>query len=350
MVAFDDAPNDATGPGSYVPPGDSEFTDGDFDLRRFAVLADGDDVILEVTLGASIRRPEITQRANSTPIPLDNGIYLQNVDIYVDSDPAGPPGFGACIPGRRVAFAGGRTWKAAVVLTPQPGPAEEITRKVLGDAARHVLFVRDVQSHGRTLVARVPAAALGGLPRPDWGWSVQVSGASWARSFEVLDRLRGSVEANAFTMPVRTLREAWAFGGGPPGNTHPRVVDVLLPPGVDQQRILGSYDEATGAFARVPFVYATRPPPPAPTPITAETPLPTPPLTVVDVVGDMVSVKGSPAGVKPFQIGRVLGPDGATVARIVVTQLLPGGLVASAVDGRERIEPGATVRFDGQAP
>jgi len=328
------------------------------------VLTDGDDVILEVTLGASIRRPEITQRANSTPIPLDNGIYLQNVDVYVDTDPAGPPGSGACIPGRRVAFSGGRTWKAAVVLTPQPGPAEELTRKVLGDAARRVFFARDVQSHGRTLVARVPAAALGGLPRREWGWSVQVSGAAWERSFAVLDRLRGSNEDNAFTMPVRTLREAWAFGGGPPGNTHPRVVDVLLPAGVDQQQVLGSYDEATGAFARVPFVYASPPPgaapgaravaPGGPDRGAGEGPRPSAAapavLKVADVMGDMVSITGPSAGLKPFQMGRVLGPDGATVARIVVTQLLPGGLVASAVDGRERIERGATVRFDGQAP
>ncbi len=321
------------------------------------MLADGDDLILEVTLGAPIRRPEIAQRANSTAIPLENGIWLQNVDVYVDSDPAGPPGSGACIPGRRVAFAGGRTWKAAVVLTPQPGPAEEITRKALGDAARRVLFVRDVQSHGRTLVARVPAVALGGMPRPDWGWSVQISGASWARSFEVLDRLRGTVEANAFTMPVRTLPEAWAFGGGPPGNTHPRVVDVLLPPGVDQQAVLGSSDEATGAYARVPFVYAS-PPPAGPVAIAppggaragpgAAAAAPAA-LKVADVMGDMVSIAGPSAGLKPFQMGRVLGPDGATVARIVVTQVLPGGLVASAVDGRERIERGATVRFDGQA-
>ncbi|MFN2546154.1 MAG: glucodextranase DOMON-like domain-containing protein, partial [Myxococcales bacterium] len=99
IASFDDAAGDATGPGSYVPPGDGEFTEGDFDLRRFAVYSDGDAVLFEVTLGAPIRRPSITQRTNASEIQLWNGIYLQNIDIYVDTDRASAAGYTACIPG-----------------------------------------------------------------------------------------------------------------------------------------------------------------------------------------------------------------------------------------------------------
>ncbi|HSB21213.1 MAG TPA: glucodextranase DOMON-like domain-containing protein [Anaeromyxobacteraceae bacterium] len=356
VASFQDPAGDATGPGSYAPPGDTDFQDGDFDLRRFAVYVDGDDVVLEVTLGAPFRRPELTVRSGSTPLQLWNGIYLQNVDVYVDTDP-GAAGFSSCIPGRRVAFADGRTWKAAVVLTPQPGPARNVAADVMGPAARHVVFAQGLQTSGRTVTARVPAAALGGEPRSTWGWSVQVSGARWERSFSLTDRFRGGVEADAFTMPVLPLREAWAFGGAPAGNAHPRVVDVLLPPGVDQKAVLGSFDAATGAFARVPFVYA-EPPPPAPPLAPSVGPAEQarsrgaapPALTVADVSGDMVSISGPPAGIKPMQLGRVLGPDGATVARIVVVQVLDKGLVASAVDGREKIERGARVEFERDPP
>lgn len=345
VASFDDPAGDATGPGSYAPPGDTAFEDGDFDLRRFAVYLDGDDVLLQVTLGAPFRRPELTLRTGSTPLLLTNGIYLQNVDVYVDSDP-GAPGFTACIPGRRIAFADGRSWKAAVVLTPQPGPARNVAADAMGPAARHVIFAEGLQTSGRTVTARVPASALGGEPRASWGWSVHLSGARWERSFSVSDRIRGGVEADAFTMPVLPLREAWAFGGAPSGNAHPRVVDVLLPAGVDQKTALGSFDAATGAFARVPFVYGEPPPPPA---APAQDPVATPAAwTVVDVSGDMVSISGPAAGLRPMQLGRVLGPDGATAARIVVVQVLQKGAVASAVDGRERIERGARVEFDGR--
>jgi hypothetical protein len=365
VASFDDPAGDATGPGSYAPPGDTDFQDGDFDLRRFAVYLDGDDVVLEVTLGAPFRRPELTLRSGSTPLPLWNGIYLQNVDVYVDTDPAAA-GFSSCIPGRRVAFADGRTWKAAVVLTPQPGPARNVAADAMGPAARHVVFAEGLQTSGRTVTARVPAAALGGEPRRSWGWSVQVSGARWERSFSLTDRFRGGVEADAFTMPVLPLREAWAFGGAPEGRAHPRVVDVLLPPGVDQKTVLGSFDAATGAFARVPFVYAEPPPPLAgetslappapgvPRPVIgagdAAGRVAPPGLTVADVSGDMVSISGSTAGLRPMQLGRVLGPDGATVARIVLVQVLEKGAVASAVDGREKIERGARVEFEREPP
>ncbi|MFO0583451.1 MAG: glucodextranase DOMON-like domain-containing protein [Anaeromyxobacter sp.] len=378
VVSFDDPAGDAYGPGSYEPPGDPQFQDGDFDLRRFAVLVDGDDVILEVTLGAPIRRPDAPQRTNSTSIDLLNGIYLQNVDVYVDTDRT-RPGAAACIPGRRVAFAGNRTWERAVVLTPQPGPARAVIQEALGPDAARVVVPDGILTRGRTLVARLPAAALGGTPERSWGWSVHVSGARWERSFGVLDRFRDARELDAFTMPVNGVREAYAFGGAPSGQAYPRVVDVLLPPGVDQKKVLGASDARTGAFARVPFVYGdgadpfmpeggvTPPPataPSSPGAAASAAPLPealapralprpdaAPPAvhgawTVADVSGDLVTIAGPTAGLAALRIGHVLGPDGATVARVVVGRVVEGGITASVVEGRDRIVRGAAVRFD----
>ncbi|MBK9516607.1 MAG: hypothetical protein IPO09_04475 [Anaeromyxobacter sp.] len=256
VAIFEDASNDATGPGGYTPPGDADYRDGDFDLRRLTVSVDGEDVLFEVTLGAPFRTPLTTTRSGSTPVQLLNGIALQNLDLYLDTDPTPGAGSSACIPGRRVAFAGGRTWEAAVVFTPQPGPARALTRDALGGAADRVVFVDGLQVLGRTVTARVPAALLGGPPRPDWGYSLHLSGAAWERTFALGSRLRGTRQPDAFTLPVLPVPEAWAFGGGAMGEVHPRVVDVLLPASADQRRILGSYDEASGAFARVPFLLA----------------------------------------------------------------------------------------------
>ncbi len=346
IASFEDAAGDATGPGSYVPPGDTEFTDGDFDLRRFAVKVDGGDVLFEVTLGAVIRRPVVTQRAQQTEIQLWNNIYLQNIDIYVDTDPASSAGHAVCIPGRRVAFIEGRTWKKAVVLTPQPGPARSITEDALGKAAAaDVIFAEGLQVSGRTVTARVPALALGGPARKEWAYSVHVSGADWDRSFSVFDRVRGARELNAFTMQVLPVPEAWAFGGAPEGNAHPRVVDVLLPPGTDQKAVLGSFDAST--FARVPFVSAE----PLAAPVAAPKPAAPAPrpgriLSVEYIAGNMISISGAVDGLKPMQFGQVLGADGVTVARVVIVQVLESGLVASPVENGESIKAGARVRFD----
>jgi len=211
-----------------------------------------------------------------------------------------------------------------------------------------VLFVRGIPSKGRTLVARVPAGFFGGPPRPEWGWSVQLSGARWERSFSLTNRLKGGAEADAYTMPVLGTREAWAFGGAPDGEAHPRVVDVILPAGVDQRAVLGSYDAVKGKWAEVPFVYGKA----TATPTTSTTPTANPTatstaLTVADVMGEMVTISGPTAGLRPMQIGQVVNADGATVARIVVLQVHEKGAVATAIDGKERIARGAAVRFDG---
>jgi carbohydrate-binding DOMON domain-containing protein len=349
VASFDDPAGDAYGPGSYLPPGDSEFADGDFDLRKLAVRVDGEDVVLEITLGASIRLPASTQRTNETPIDLANGIYLQNVDVYVDTDPTSTAGQSTGIPGRRVAFAGGRTWKAAVVLTPQPGAVRDLLDDTMGPAAARVLVARNIQARGRTLVARVPVSFLGGSPRDDWGWSVQVSGARWERTY-ARNKVRGLEEVDAFTMPVLPIRQAWAFGGATRDDVHPRVVDVLLPPGVDQRKVLGSYDAAAGTFARVPFVQVR----PTPAAVAEAAPSATaapaaPALAVVDVSGDVVTLSGTTQGLVPLQIGRVLDPDGNAVGRVVVVRVLGDGVVASVAEGRERIVRGAKVVFDAPA-
>jgi hypothetical protein len=371
VATFDDPAHDATGPGEYTPPYDPDFTDGDFDLRRFTVLADGEDVIFQVTLGAPFREPVTTQRTNRIPLQLLNGIYLQNIDIYVDTDPASTAGWNQSIPGRRVAFEEGRTWKAVVVITPQPGPAAAITQAALGTGmARRAFFPDAVEVKGRTVTVRVPNYVFDGPPRKEWGYSVHVSGANWERSFSVLDLLKSGKELDAFTMPVHGMREPFAFGGAPSGEVHPRVVDVLLPANIDQKAVLGSFSVSDGTFARVPFVHAVAPPAPAapaPAPVTAPavgTPVPAPApvavpaavlaipagLKVVDVSGDVVSITGPTAGIKEFQLGQVLGPSGATVARVVVLRVYDGGLAATVVEGRSRIERGAAVRFDGPTP
>ena len=353
IAGFDDPAGDANGPGTYQPPGDTDFLPGDFDLRRFAVYEEGDKVVFEVTMGESFRYPPSTQRYNSTPLDLKNNIYFQNIDIYIDTDPTPGSGWSMCIPGRRVAFADGHTWEYVVVMTPQPGAAKAVTEGIFGtEASRRVLFPTNLQTQGKTISARIPASFFGGRPTKDWGYSVHVSGARWERSFAVVDRIAGRHEADAYTMPVIGVREAWMFGGAPSagGKAHPSVVDVLLPPGASQAKVLGSYDEKTGAYAQVPFVYGSGKAPPAVAVTTVVDKPVSPALSVADVSGGVVSMKGPTKGVGVMQIGKVLGSDGAPVGRVIVTQMIEGGAVGRAVEGGDAIRPGMGVEFTTPAP
>jgi hypothetical protein len=319
------------------------------------VRVDNEDVLFEVTVGASVKAPGTPQRTNTSLLQLTNGIYVQNIDIYIDTDGADGTGFASCIPGRRIAFAEGRTWERAVVLTPQPASARAVVAGAMPEAAPFVSFPGPLLVRGRTIIARVPMAQLGGRPQATWGWSVQLSGAAWERNFNLVDTVKGSAAPDALTLPVRTTAERWAFGGSSGGRAHPQVVDVLVPAGSSQHQVLSTFNDDTGSFARVPFAYGRPPPsvatspdrsaaPPSPPP--ASPPAPSAlPLTVADISSEIVTIEGPTTGLRPMMIGSVLAHDGSTVARVVLVQVMPKGVVATALEHQERIAPGAIVRF-----
>jgi hypothetical protein len=410
VVSFEDAEGDEQGPGSYLPPTDPAYQAGDFDLRRFAVLTDGDDVLFVVTLGAAVRvPPPALQDGAAGELPV-GGLSLQTVDIYLDTDHTPGAGSSACLPGRRVAFADGRTWEAAVVLTPQPELARTLAQATLGAASGRVSFPRALSIRGRTVTARVPSSALGGRPRPDWGYSVHVSGARLVMPTARTAAGAATASPDALTMPILAVAAPAAFGGAPPGEAHPRVVDVLLPAGADQGRVLGSSDAAGGAFARVPFVSGlpldarppapaapevaalaapvvaapavTAPPTSAPPPATAPAPdgpgplllspnlmprlslgSPSQPpdagasrsgghraaLQVTEVSAELVTAKGSVEGLRPMQFGRVVDGQGIAVARVMVLRVLDQAVLLTVMAGKERISPGQVVLFDQPA-
>jgi hypothetical protein len=212
-------------------------------------------------------------------------------------------------------------------------------------------------------------------------------------------------------MPVLAQGGPFAFGGAPAGQVHPRVVDVLLPAGVDRASVLRGFDAASGAFARVPFLQAidpslaSEPAPPAVAPAAVVpaaaavpaatsipgsvpttpaapsfdaarsvllapnlmprlTPAPASPgagsnaepargarvaLVVLEVTDDLISARGSVAGLQAMQFGRVVDAQGITVARVMILRLQEKGVLASAIAGKERVKPGALMLFDAGA-
>lgn len=377
-----DPRGDDKGPGTYQYPSGDMFTAGSFDLRRLTVRLEGDDVVFEVELGAQIKKPVEVRLSDATLLELGNGIYVQNVDIYVDRDPSG--GVLESIPGRRVRFVNDAGWEAAIVLAPQPF----VVRSGLDDWAPgrgKVIIPTDVRSENRTVRARVSITDLGGVPDPSWGFQVLVTGAAWQPSFDAFRRVTGSHAPNALTLKVTTIAETTAFGGGELHDQHPYVIDLLAPPGREQAQILRSFDVEAERYAVVPMVYvdprararvqsskpmasspaspgaATRPPgassaltlgliPSTRTPTTAPRPAgsDTGPIvaTVQSVDGDIVVLDKPARRINRFQLGAVFDTDGTAVGRVVLNQEYPAFLLATAVEGVGRIRAGATVRFD----
>jgi hypothetical protein len=377
VVTLEDPRGDDHGPGGYLYPSGSEYRPGDFDLRRFSVRVEGQDAVFEVTLGANVRRNIVQQRGDRGDLILDNGIYTQNVDIYLDTTPGA--GFTEGLPGRRVAFPASSGWDRAIAVVPRPGAL----RTELGywdvEKARHVLTPGPVRTTGQTLSVRVPLAFLGGAPRRDWGYAVMVSGAAWDVSFAALDHLRGTHTQSGLTLPVYGVPEERAFGGGRLNSGNPHVIDVVLPEGVSQEKVLGSYGKDRPAV--IPMVYPAGAPP-APVPDggqTAEKPVaqqsvpspappgpvaggpldpsrlppPSPPaqksgrltLEIASVEGDTVVIPTPERAPRQWQLGTVVDAQGQQLGRVVVTSVSKGFVVANVTEGRGRVQPGHRVQF-----
>ncbi len=252
-LVVDDPPTDDFGDGALQYPTGGEFRAGDFDLRRVELVPDGRDVLVKVTLGAPPIKPPMIRRSMATEIILENGLYVQNVDLYIDRDPG--EGSSRGIPGRNVAVDLANGWDVVVVLTPQPFAARAAIESAMPEAASRVVVPAGVRAVGNMLVARVSQDQLGGPPQRWWGLAAAVSGATWELSFDVMDRLLGDFRPNAFTMPVVGIAETYAFGGGQVSPYQPRVVDVLTPPEVDQRAVLADWHTSEKRYAAIPMVY-----------------------------------------------------------------------------------------------
>lgn len=354
-VVLDDPAGDDRGPGDYVHPSDPRFARGLFDLRRFEARPQADHLELRITVGRPVRPPVEPRVSGAATLDLDNGIYVQNIDVYLDLTPG--EGITESIPGRRVRFHPKQGWELAVVLTPQP----HATRSLLEDwglPASRVIVPSTVRREGPTLVARLPYDRLGGPPPPGWGVAITISGAAWQESLALLDRLVDTHRLDAYTLPVHTVAESEAFGGGAIGASHPQVIDLFTPPGVTQAQALGGAGPA--GFTTIPMIY----PDPAAAraagfavelfggadgtgaigshaiDATAE-----PSARVRDVLEATVVIVDAPADLAPFRLGEVIGADGARAGKVVITAIHPEFVTATVVEGLAAIRRGMAVRF-----
>lgn len=349
--AITDPADDDRGPGHYVHPSGSRFARGLFDLRRFEVVPRADHVELRITVDRPPQKPMEARVSGAQALELSNGIYVQNIDVYVDMT----PGIGEVegLPGRRIAFHPKQGWELAVTLTPQPYAARAVMRD-WGLPGNQVYVPADVFHEGPTFVARVPHARLGGPPSPAWGWAVTIGGATWEKSFAIADRIADRHALDAFTLPVHTVAQDEAFGGGTIGGLHPQVIDILTPPGISQQRLLSSHDKAARRWATVAMVY----PDPAaaeaaghavtltdiaPTPAAAPDAAPAS-ARIRDVLETTVVIVDPPAGLTPYRLVEVLDTDGQPVGKLVVTAIRSEFVTATVVEGLGAIRPGMAIR------
>ncbi len=187
------------------------------------------------------------------------------------------------LPGRLAEVATPHAWEKVIAVTPRPdvlrasitrlrvrewkeeeGRRRQLTR---GEARRRrkqiseelmplIFFPNRVWVKGRMLEFFVPREFLGGVADPAWAYVVAVTGARLDQRFSVPAPFFGKYPAassDGLVLPVVPGRDQEAFGGGRESDPlQPPIIDILVPPGDTQERILGDYSSEQERPAQIP--------------------------------------------------------------------------------------------------
>ncbi len=282
-----DPRGDDHGDGDLRYPLSSDYARGDLDLLAFSARRGDGGTWFEATFARPVRVPgreAIDDLGTSLSSIARFGFYTLNLDVYVDTDRVPGSGGVMALPGRKVRIAPDSAWDRAIVLTPRPHEArgelkrllvksleEELDRdepdlelaqavemrhRIPIDVEERVFFPTLVRVRGQRISFFVPDSFLGGPAKADWSYVVAVSGANLSQSFGLAAGagLAPSDPDTLMILPVLPGRSANAFGGRDRPAFEPPLIDILVPAGVSQEEVLGSFDSREKTLAEVPGV------------------------------------------------------------------------------------------------
>lgn len=296
IFSLKDPRGDDRGDGTLVYPLRDDLRPGDLDIISFSAKPDSGGTLFEAVFARPIAQPG-RRTIDSVGASLSEvarfGFYTFNIDIYIDTDRRPGSGRTQSLPGRRVEIDPSSAWEKAVCLTPRPFESRDALRRLWMNAAKRTVrertgredpdevaklqaeLLRDVESHilfptqvnvvGPYVRFVVPSPFLGGVARADLSYVIAVSAADLEQKFDLPATLGLTEGAAPSLMILPVAPGTWRdrFGGGRDDDwLQPPLVDIIVPEGADQKKILRDYDLRANRPVRLPGVV-----PAAPTPV-----------------------------------------------------------------------------------
>ena len=289
---------DDHGDGSLRYPRSNDLKRGDLDIASFSAREEKGGTFFEVTFARRIRRTEpraIDEGGSLLTDVARLGFYTFNVDVYVDTDRKPGSGNVQLLPGRLAEVQPAYAWEKCIALTPRPWDAGDETKRILTrrqrmeeqkarggkeklpkDAAQEisaevkrlvdekVFFPTVVQINGPTVRFFVPGTFLGGPAKTEWAYVVFVTGADILQKLDLASLLGIDKKAalpGPYLVPVAYGSWENKFGTDTIDELLPPIVDLIVPPGASQEKLLGSSDPETDTPVRLPGVVPADLPP-----------------------------------------------------------------------------------------
>jgi hypothetical protein len=223
-----DAAGDGRGPGGYEPPEGGEFSADAWDLKSFEVQPSAQDVSFRFRM-ASLANPWRAPYGFSLPL----------VEVYMDINHLPGAGSEALLSGRPGAVDGRDAWEYALSVD---GWGARLYQHRSGALPRLAARLPVRVSPGSGIRVDVPRTHLRGDPAA-WGYGVAVMGCHPPAPAEP--------SAACSPMAVEPQAASRQFGGAARSGAPP-YLDILVPRGHEQRRVLGVYEE--GREIVLPFL------------------------------------------------------------------------------------------------
>ena len=217
-----DPVGDDHGPGTYTYPSDAVFTQGSYDIERFTVGTENDQLVFAFDMVAPIQNPWGSPR----------NLSIQTFDVYIDTDVGTDNGERSLIDGRNASVPEGSGWEFGITVEGWEPAIYRAGAEGTVEETRPTFEVAVFGDQGRVVV-RIPLSLLGVGDPATWGYAAVVLSQEGFPS-QGVRRVR-DVQASA---------EEFRLGGAPADANHTRIIDVAWAVEGEQEALLSSYPGA----------------------------------------------------------------------------------------------------------
>ena len=350
LFKLTDPTGDDHGPGSYLYPKNTVFKDGSFDLTGFEVYESDSDLIFKIYFKNRFLVPPDLQLSNNKNLKdlFKTNLYLQNIDIYIDTDHKYNSGIVDLISGRNAKVLPDCAWENAIFISPQPYLARSEMKRLAKKLVDKVNIPNYYDVKDNYVQVKVPKKSIG-QPTQRWGYLVLVTGAEWENSMFSLSNWMNygsTYEEPVLNRIVEESASEWEFGGGDKAGAAPNIIDMFVASTESQEKMLGAYDAKTRKRAVVSAIY------PFPSTLevekfgTAEVVIKG--AKVIDVLKNVLVIDaGSDSGVFVGKLGQVYDGNGNSVSTIIVEEVKENMAICTIIPltQTDDIAVGMEVRF-----
>jgi hypothetical protein len=262
VFSLTDPRGDDRGAGELVYPLRDDLRPGDLDMVSLTARQEADGTTFEATFAQPITPPgpRVIDVGGGLVRDIARlGFYTLNIDIYVDTDRLAGSGAVSTLPGRNAEVDPSSGWEKAIILTPRPNEARGALKAILTRFAREELKAEGQKADRarmKTLASEI-STDVESAAKPSWSYVVAVSGADILQRLDVLGALKidDPEPPSLAILPVAPGTWSDRFGGGEDDEPlQPPLVDIIVPRGATQEKVLKDYSSKEGRLVRLPGV------------------------------------------------------------------------------------------------